>query len=186
MPTGDMLYNVARIYDIKLGERARAADYYRRYTTEIDAEPGRVRIANERLRALHELQTSKDAAARAAERAPRAGLNALVISGIALLAVGTGGIALGAGAGIVAMREGDVVEATCDGNRCRSERGLRAADDANRAAMVSTVSWATGGALAVVGAVLLTLGSRRGKRHEQLTVSPLVFHAVGGAFRGRW
>lgn len=186
-PSGDMLYNVARIYDVKLAERVRASDFYRRYTTEIDAEPARVRMANERLRALHALRVGAEPIERREQPAPRSPLGGRMISGITLLAAGTGALALGVGAGIVAMRDADFVKASCEGNRCRSERAVTAADEANRAALLSTVGWAAGGALAATGALLLTLGSRQRKRHRDgLAFSLRMSGGPGGVLTGRW
>ncbi len=62
---GAILFNVAVIYDRKLGERELAAEYYRRYLSATDVDPDLARKATERL-------TSLKRDAEAAERARRA------------------------------------------------------------------------------------------------------------------
>lgn len=59
-----LLYNVATIYDRKLGERALALDHYRRYVNAPDAEPELVQKALARMQVLKDL-LDKMAAAQA-------------------------------------------------------------------------------------------------------------------------
>ena len=48
-PAGALLYNIAFIYDKKLGERELAMDFYRRYIGSSDADPDVVQRANTRI-----------------------------------------------------------------------------------------------------------------------------------------
>jgi hypothetical protein len=61
-----ILFNVATIYDRKLGERGLAEEYYRRYLAAPDAEPELVRKATERLTALKKDDEDEAATKRAA------------------------------------------------------------------------------------------------------------------------
>jgi hypothetical protein len=58
-PSADILYNIARIYDLGLRHRALAMDYYRRYADDPGAVPSRILIANQR---LAELRAAEQAA----------------------------------------------------------------------------------------------------------------------------
>jgi len=65
-PNADILYNIARIYDTKLGDRPLAINFYRHYITDPGAVPERIQLANERLVAL------RDAEAAASQPSPAA------------------------------------------------------------------------------------------------------------------
>jgi hypothetical protein len=51
-PSADMLFNIARIYDTGLSDRALAMRYYREYIAAPDAEPARISLASERVARL--------------------------------------------------------------------------------------------------------------------------------------
>jgi tetratricopeptide (TPR) repeat protein len=51
-PTADILYNIARIYDVGMKDRSRAIEYYHRYVADSEAEATHVEIARERLTQL--------------------------------------------------------------------------------------------------------------------------------------
>lgn len=56
-PAGALLYNIAYVYDRKLGERDLAVEYYRRYVQASDAEPDVVERAMVRVRELKKRTT---------------------------------------------------------------------------------------------------------------------------------
>lgn len=180
-PGADILYNVARIYDVKLSDRELAARFYRRYIAEPGADPERVRLANQRLAALRELERAEsDSQPRAQESPPQPrsapapdlnpGLNAPSIAGITLLAVGFAGLGVGTGFAIAALDRADLAKQDCSGNACRTQRGLDAAKDGSRSADVATVALSAGAALSFAGAALLTWGIRRAHAAERIAL----------------
>jgi hypothetical protein len=163
-PNADILYNIARIYDTKLGDRPLASNFYRRYITDPGAVGDRVQLANERLVSLREAELAAAPAAPApTETSPARSLAAPAASAPArwtgseltgtLLGV-TGIVALGVGAGFgfAAMDESKTMRDLCDGNLCREQRGIDAAESATDHARISTIGFASGGALLALGA----------------------------------
>jgi tetratricopeptide (TPR) repeat protein len=184
-PSADVLFNLAKIYDTKLNDRQLAMSFYRRYIADPGAEPDRVRVANARLAELRELEAaaSEKPAAVAATAAvgeqqkgsppakssgpggdstvpPAAdhGLSGMQWAGIATGIVGLGGVAVGTVFGFSAKSDADIANQECNGNDCRTQRGVDAAKDAATKADVSTASFIAGGALIAVGTVLLLTG----------------------------
>jgi tetratricopeptide (TPR) repeat protein len=169
-PSADVLYNVARIYDAKLGDRPLAISFYRRYIADPGAVTDRIQIANERLVTLREAEL---AASRAPEPgplapAPRAAPDARAdsssfsgdagwrpaeVTGVILGITGVVALGVGTGYGIAAMRETETVRDVCPNNVCSAQRGIDAADSASDHATVSTIAFASGGALLALGAV---------------------------------
>ena len=120
-PSADILYNMARVYDVGLRDRRLAIAYYERYTADPAAVANRLGTATER---LHELRAAElasmgalaeddpgiardfplDAAPIAApSTAPTAeddGLRPLQVTAIALGSVGLVGLGLGVGFGL--------------------------------------------------------------------------------------
>jgi tetratricopeptide (TPR) repeat protein len=183
-PSADVLFNLAKIYDTKLNDRQLAMSFYRRYIADPGAEPDRVRVANTRLTELRELEAaaSEKPAAVAATAAvgeqqkgspPAAkssgasdstvppadhGLSGMQWAGIATGIVGLGGVAVGTVFGFSAKSDAEIANQECNGNDCRTQRGVDAAKDAATKADVSTASFIAGGALIAVGTVLLLTG----------------------------
>jgi tetratricopeptide (TPR) repeat protein len=198
-PSADILYNLARIYDIKLDQRERAIDFYRRYIAAPDADAKRVGIATERLARLREVQPGDDAsrilAARSApdraaapapeprRSAPAAdrGASGLQVAGIISGAIGLVGIGFGVGFGFDAKSSADRAHDDCDGNNCRTQQGVDAANDAKRAATVSTVSFIAGGALSVLAVTLLVVGSGGSSEREQAGLRLAPYAGPGSA-----
>lgn len=100
-PSADIIYNIARIYDTRLKNRAAAIEWYQRYAKDTGADPDRLRGVSVRLRELRELdaiaataeaQPPGSAAATGADAAgatSRAGAGALSARGAAASATGT-------------------------------------------------------------------------------------------------
>jgi len=209
-PSADILFNVARIYDTKLGDRELASKFYRRYIAEPGAEPDRVRMANERLLVLRQLeraeQQQRASGGPGSARLPNAGedrtsvryprqpppepegMSGRAIAGIAVGAAGLVGLGVGTGFGFAAKSEADVVKAECDGNQC-SQRGLDEAEEARQAADISTIAFIAGGSLAAIGTGLLIWGLRTSDRDDtaRLQVAPFAgAGALGTQLTGRW
>jgi tetratricopeptide (TPR) repeat protein len=174
-PNADMLYNLARIYDTKLGDRPLAINFYRRYIAEPGAGADRIQLANDRLALLREAElaamrpterampeSSGTAMSAPAPPAPAPRLSVAAESGwstpevIGVIVGVTGVVAAGVGAGfgVAAMSETRTARDLCDGHLCREQRGIDAAESASVHATMSTVGLASGGALVAVGAAL--------------------------------
>jgi tetratricopeptide (TPR) repeat protein len=197
-PNADVLYNIARIYDTKLGDRPLAINFYRRYIADPGAVGDRIQIGNERLVALREaeLAVSRPVAVPAASSAARAvtapapvapGWNAAESTGVILAATGVVALGIGAGFGIAAMQEAHTVRELCDGSVCREQRGIDAAESATEHALVSTIGFASGGALLALGAAFyFWVGGEPSERVEQASVGSLALGARVSQNRGGW
>jgi tetratricopeptide (TPR) repeat protein len=178
-PSSDVLYNLAKIYDTKLGDRELAMKFYRRYIADPGAEPERVRSANARLAELRELEvaaTEKPTTAPTPAAAPnssqdkeekrlppaddQSGLTGLQVAGLATGLVGIGGVVVGTIFGLSAKSDADTAKKDCNGNDCTTQQGVDAAEDASSKATISTVAFIAGGALTALGTVLLISGAR--------------------------
>jgi tetratricopeptide (TPR) repeat protein len=183
-PSADILFNLAKIYDTKLNDRQLAMSFYRRYIADPGAEPERVRTANTRLAELRDLEVAanekpavvspaapgeNNTASPAADRdgprekslppaAEHHGLTGMQWAGIATGVVGLGGVVVGTVFGLSAKSDADTAKQYCTGNNCSTQRGVDAAKDASSKANVSTVGFIAGGALTVVGVILLLSG----------------------------
>jgi tetratricopeptide (TPR) repeat protein len=185
-PNADILYNVARIYDTKLGDRPLAINFYRRYIGDPGAVADRIQLANERLVALREAELAATRPAEApvappvravpapAPVAPASGWNATQVTGVALAATGVVALGVGTGFGIAAMKNARTSKDLCDGSVCREQRGIDAAGKATDHALVSTIGLASGGALLALGAAFyFWLGEQPSERPEQASAGRL-------------
>ena len=205
-PSADIVYNLARIHDTKLKDRRLAIEYYRRYTLDTGADPNRLRTASLRLSELAELEAiasespaRRETASELLEPVPRegpspnadreGGLSGVQIAGIVTGGVGIVGIGIGVGFGLSAKSDADIAHDFCDGNDCRTQRGVDAAKSASRAATVSTISFIAGGVLAALGVTFLVAGGEGGGERETASVSvaPYVHpDALGTNFEARF
>lgn len=204
VPSADVIYNVAKIYDTKLKDRELAMTFYRKYIADPGADPERVRTANERLAALREAEAAANEPAPATGAPPPGGstsaaapppkddgLSGVQVTGLVLGGLGIVGLGLGTGFGLSAMSSADDANAVCDGNDCTTQEGVDAAESASSAAGASTAGFVIGGALLTSGTLLLLFGGdspspARGDT-TALSVAPAV--GPGGAelsFSGRW
>ena len=207
-PSADIVYNLARIYDTKLRDRGLALEYYARYADDPGAEPARMELVTARLAHLRELEAvtapKPSAAAKprqteaAISQTPKStdtstvqhasGLSTAQVVGILVGAAGVAGLGVGAGFGILARSDADVAHGLCDGNNCISQRGVDAANDANRSATISTVAFLAGGALLAGGAALIVFGAV-GSEREVAAFRFLPYatdHSLGTQLAGRW
>jgi tetratricopeptide (TPR) repeat protein len=174
--TSELLFNVATIYDRKLHERELAADYYRRYIRQPDANPDLVKRATERLSGLKreaEDEQAKHTAAAppaagtatptpaaappTAAAAPAARDTATTpdrgwrTAGVIFGATGMAGVLASLALGVAAKNNNDAANNWCDGSNCRAQEGV---DDAKRAgtfATASTITFIAGMGLFVTG-----------------------------------
>jgi hypothetical protein len=206
-PSGSILYNIARIYDLKLHDRAQAVTFYRRYVADPEAQADLVEISNRRLRELR----SADVAATTAAATPgaavqaraldsgsrsehegvdlrRSGWSTLRWAGVAVGIVGLAGVGIGSGFGLSAMSKANVAKGACDGNACASQEGVDAAKAARSQATFSTIGFIAGGALLATGAVMFISGGERATErqsavHLEALASP---SAASLQLVGRW
>lgn len=208
LPSADILYNLARIYDTKLKDRALAIEYYERYSNDPEAEPGRREKVEKRLSTLRELEAeavpstaaTQDRSTAAtfgqtiAPGAPQTseptsgGLSSTQVLGILVGAVGVAAIGVGTGFGLSARADAEIAHELCDGNVCISQRGVDAAEDADRDATISTISCAAGGVLLAGGIALLVFGPR--DREREVAAVRILPYATAGSLgtqlAGRW
>lgn len=190
-PSADILYNMARVYDLGLGNRQRAIEYYERYTREPDAQPARVVATRQRLFELQAAERSNradpsfNAIARdfpldapltpAPSPSPSpahesGGLGALSVAAISVGTAGLVGVGVGIGFGLSARSQSEIWEHECDGNACSSQRGVDAAEAASRRATIATLGFGVGGGLLAL-ATVLWLVDDTGEANEAVTAS---------------
>jgi tetratricopeptide (TPR) repeat protein len=182
-PSADILYNIARIYDLGLRDRALAISFYSRYVNDPGAVPNRIEGANKRLAELRAAELAAVTPAPAEPLAPTAVVapqpppmplpaapdessTALTTSAIITGSIGLVGIGLGVGFGLAAQSDLDESDRYCDGNQCTSQIGVEAAKDASREANIATIGFAAGGTLLALGAVLWFVSG--GSEHPEL------------------
>lgn len=202
-PSADILYNIARVYDLGLRDRRLAMEYYQRYADDPGAVPERIAAAQKRIEALRAAELASAEAREAPPRsasvrqteAPAAEPDSGGLSGLRVAAIGAGsaglvGIGLGVGFGLSARAQTDTWQRDCDGNACTSQRGLDAAETAAQRANIATVGFAAGGGLLALGAVLWWLGGDDDERPgdtARLRVTPTVTEGgAGGVVTGRF
>ena len=198
-PNADILYNIARIYDTKLGDRPLAINFYRHYITDPGAVPERIQLANERLVALRDAEAAASQPSPAAAAPPpaaavaaaapdhSAGMTAGEWGAVALAVSGVAAIGIGAGFGFAAIDETHTMRRLCDGNVCREQRGIDAAKSAEANARISTIGLASGGTLLALGAALYFWPStQRSERPEQASLAGLDLDAHVYQNHGGW
>ncbi len=97
---------------------------------------------------------------------------------------------IGAGFGLAAKSSADVANEFCDGNACRSQRGVDASRDASSAATISTIGFVAGGVLSALGIVTLLVassGDETERKVARLSLAPLTgLNVVGTQIAGQW
>jgi tetratricopeptide (TPR) repeat protein len=217
-PSPDIVYNIARVYDVGLANRRLAIEYYERYVADPGAANSRIETVSQRLEEL-----------RAAERAgsgephddvtaiardfpldvpepepapppppaltpsrhrpvPRdVGFRPLQLGAIALGSAGLAGVAVGVSFGLAARAQTDAWRRDCDGNACVSQRGVDAAESAERRARLATMGFAAGGGLLAVAGVLWLIDADNERSGDAwaLGLSPMADgSSVGGSIDG--
>lgn len=166
-PIADILYNIARIYDAKLGDRPLAVEFYRRFVADPGADPNRVKRASERIAALRDEETSATRPIREAQPStahpPDDRSPAVNSIALALAVGGVAGIGIGVGFGLSALSKASTARDLCEPSACRSQAGIEAVHDASSRATVSTVGFVAGGVLLAGGAALYFLGKPDGR-----------------------
>jgi hypothetical protein len=209
-PSADILFNIARIYDIGLGERSTALTFYRQYVIDPDAEDARIDIAFERLAVLEQrvppaaspsteshtpppyrpLAPAPQGEPMPASELTEEGWTAWRVGGIVAGTVGLVGLGLGAGFGVAALSDAATAREYCAGDVCRSQRGLDAVDAATKNANIATASFVLGGGLVAVGAAMLWFEREPEPTRPEVAQVRWSAHATGSelgmALSGRW
>lgn len=200
-PSADALFNIARIYDVGLRDRALAISFYRRYLSDPGASPEHIRRANLRLAQLRLAEQAELTAPAVPEHAPRPepsepraapdasdGLSGWRVA--AIVAGTTGAVATGLGAvyGVTVLSDAERANDHCDGDRCRSQVGVDAARAASRHATLATWGVAAGAGLMAGGALLWLLDPGADEAPPRdVRVDPVASASeLGLALSGRW
>jgi tetratricopeptide (TPR) repeat protein len=211
-----ILYNIARVYDVGLGSRRLAIDYYERFIAEAGAAPIRIQSASQRIAELHAAERAaanetaidelaESGATANAQSAPEA--DSLVptpagsspskaatwttreLAALAAGGVGLASVGFGIGFGLSARSYKDTWEKYCRGNVCSSPVGVDAAESARRQARVATAGMALGGALIGLGSVLwfVDFSRERPGADAALSLVPMASSSdIGGAISGHF
>jgi len=198
-PSADALFNIARIYDFGLRDRSLAMSFYRRYLGDPGALPERIQRANQRLAELRLAEQAELAplpSPRAsgtapvpatAETATAGGLSSVRIAALATGAVGAVAAGVGAAFGMTVLSDARRANDDCNGDRCRSQVGLDAADAASRHATLATWGIAAGAGLMASGALLWVLDPGADVRDADVRVDPVAGASeLGLALSGKW
>lgn len=166
VPTAEILYNVASIYDKKLNDPNLAVEYYRRYNASPDAKGELIAKATARISTLSNPEskappssTSTATTPRAEPPPPQESGSGLRTAGIVTGVVGLAAVGAGAITGVLAS--GKHSDSGCSDGVCRSEEARNDEKDAASLADVSTITFIAGGALILGGAAMYLLAPKR-------------------------
>jgi len=210
-PSPDALYNIARVYDLGLRDRARAIAAYQRFLAEPGAPPDRVERAaaraSELLRAERAERSRQGAASPSASEGaaasvgvrdvePTSSLSALRVGALVVGGVGVASAAVGGAFGLSVLSNADTAKDSCDGNLCTTQRGVDAANTASNHATLATLGVSVGAALMATGAVLWIAGGDSSSEPEmapehrasaRLRMTPIASASeLGLALAGGW
>ncbi len=193
-PAAGLLYNVAIIYDKKLGERDLAVDFYRRYIAAPDADPSVVERATLRVQELKAEKAAVEAATLAPPppppvEAPPQQVTQPVrtgdpgrgqrLAGWVTLGAGVAAAGVGVVFGVQAQSSQDDFEA---GTTLTEKHDAR--DQGEQQALIADVLYGVGAAAAITGLVLV-LTAPDGEAVSGLRVAPTPDGAAlgwGGVF----
>jgi serine/threonine-protein kinase len=166
-PTAEVLFNVASIYDKKLGEAKVAVEFYRRHNAAPDAKPDLVAKATVRIAALNAPPGDDAKSGPSVVRSPSADAPTDPGKGWRIAGLVTGGVGVvGLGVGVLtgALAKGkhsDATAAGCAGDTCPDAASQGVEKDAAGLANISTVTFIVGGALLVSGAAMYFMAPKR-------------------------
>lgn len=168
VPTAEILYNVASIYDKKLNDPKLAVEYYRRHNAAPDAKPELVGKATARIAALSApagggggvgagAGGDTGAAQDKSDSGKTLRLAGLIAGGVGIVGLGVGGVT-----GLVASGKHD--DSKCADDRCPDQGGVDREKDAATMATVSTIGFIAGGVLLAAGVVMYLVAPKAEKR----------------------
>jgi tetratricopeptide (TPR) repeat protein len=172
--TADLLFNIAVIYDRKLGNKAMALEYFRKHNAAADTNPDLVAKANLRIENLtHETPVgdTRKSGPAAPPLPPDKGAN-MRIGGIVAATVGMVALGAGIGFGVAAISKmGEAKTAGCDSTGCPNDTAAQLERTANSRGNYSTLGVVAGGALVVAGVTLYVLAPNKPSRAESATAT---------------
>jgi tetratricopeptide (TPR) repeat protein len=189
VPTPDVLFNVAVIYDRKMKDKAQAVEFYKRHNAASDTKPELVARATTR---IAELSRVESANAPALATAPVAvatvnkpsEANGLLIAGIATGAAGVAGLGVGTGFGVLAISKMNQARALgCEKAGCPDKASADKSREAFFAGTTATVAFVAGGALAALGLTFILLAPKSNDPAQKavtLQLNPVVGSAMTG------
>jgi tetratricopeptide (TPR) repeat protein len=201
-PAAALLYNIAFVYDLKLGDVVQARVYYERYLVAPDADADGSRRARERLASLNAPRPIAPRAAPVAPPPPRRAPAPRVSAPVAppedlrfavldppakhttaWALVGVGGVAMTMAAGFLRMAGATADEANTTAEPGRTLLSARTDDQ-------ELIAWSMlggGAATAITGAVMLLLSDDDDDEDTALRWSPALAPGVAGVgFEARW
>jgi tetratricopeptide (TPR) repeat protein len=172
--TADLFFNIAVIYDRKLGNKSMAIEYFRKHNAAADTNPDLVAKANRRLEDLtHETPVgdTRKSSPTALPRPPDKGAN-MRIGGIVAATVGMIALGAGIGFGVAAISKMDEAKAAgCDSTGCPNDTAAELERTANSRGNYSTIGVVAGGALVAAGVTLYVLAPNKPSRAESATAT---------------
>lgn len=190
-PTAEVLFNVASIYDKKLGEAKLAVEFYRRHNAAPDAKPDLIAKATARVAALNaspaggEQPGSVAITRPPAPEAPADPGKGWRIAGLVTGGVGVVGLGVGVLTGVLANgKHEDAKAAGCSGNTCPDAASQGLEKDAAGLANVSTVTFVVGGVLLASGAAMYLMAPKRSTTALRVTPSVDPRGGAGVSFGG--
>jgi hypothetical protein len=165
VPTADVLFNIATIYDKKIHDKRLAIEFYRRHNAATDANPELVSKAIARMSELGHEEPAPAVTTPPPSPVVRSSSNkrlAFQVAGLVTGVVGLAGLGVGIGYGVDAMNKSDQVKAAgCKNNTCPDPFSGATERSAFTSATISTVGLVVGGALTVVGLTLILVAPKK-------------------------
>jgi hypothetical protein len=194
-PTPEVLFNIANIYDRKIGDEKLAIEFYSRHNQSPDATPDLVARAQARIKALESAEQSRRADARAplpstapvrdkSARGKGDAGGAFRGAGVLTGSLGIVGVGIGAGFGLSASSlHAKAQDNGCSGKHCATQTGVDEEHSAWRAATVSTIAFVAGGILFTGGLMLVLLAPSSAESTapvQSVRIEPVVGSGAAG------
>ncbi len=166
VPTPDVLFNVAVIYDRKVKDKAQALEFYKRHNAASDTRPELLARATTRMAELSRVEPAKNSVLAvspvpAATVSKPSDSNGLLIAGIATGAAGVAGLGVGTGFGVLAISKMNQARALgCEKAGCPDKTSADKSREAFFAGTTATVAFVAGGALAALGLTFILLAPK--------------------------
>lgn len=195
VPTAEILYNVASIYDKKLSDPKLAIEYYRRHNAATDAKAELVGKATSRIAALQAQIDNPNGSKSDLKSLPESSgksetssSSPLKTIGLVTTTIGVVGLGVGVVTGLLASgKHSDAEDAGCSGSTCPTEAARDKEKSAGDMATVSTITFIAGGALVVGGLVMFLAAPKEHSTSRAFRVAPQVdMHGGGLSVLGRF
>ncbi|AKU95897.1 hypothetical protein AKJ09_02561 [Labilithrix luteola] len=195
VPTAEILYNIASIYEKKLNDPKLAIEYYRRHNAATDAKAELVGKATSRIAALQAQIDNPNGSKSDLKTLPESSGkhesgsgSTLKTIGIVTGTIGIVGLGVGAVTGVMASgKHGDAKDAGCSGSTCPTEDARDKEKSAADMATISTITFIAGGALLAGGIIMYLAAPKENSTSRAFRVAPQVdMHGGGLSVLGRF